>query len=575
MESRIPLGVVESKCNDEVVTRYNNSVTDVCGIKNKNGNQIDLYVTRETIPISENQILYPLTVRSNYQQVGSWNMTTITPANKSDNSSNSDESKTSKEIELFFRFVDSIMELSKIYKEYPSTMLFLQNVDYRDKNEKITKTELQRMYDELISKTSFSNISEPRVIQIENSCNRVFYNLNFMLYVWYIMISTTPFNILGATTPYEINARLFMNIKNFYDNFIFLLIYAGCINLAQLLCNKYTECVLSNANGNAPGSPDFVLLDQATVKSKFMNAFTKVGFGNETINNRFKTFFSEKSQLYDRTFPNIMICSDPHTYSGVAYVTRRLDQGLVMMINSEVKQKTLQNKIYKSNEDFFDSNNEFFTTAMASDLINTIDQINYFSFYKFRRLQNDGNLFRTSFGAMTDTTIYACVNVNVDSGSNVQMDSGKVLEFLKVIISYFKRLPSGSIVVDIGISGPIQRIIFGGDFGCNLLHDPEVCVQFIKNGMKIYTMPNNSNAFINNANDSGNQMFVVDANLMSSSSSLLVGGDGNTNSHNNDLYIHKNSIKRLKIGELIPNDNTQNMKLVIINHKKKTRRRYN
>jgi hypothetical protein len=34
---------------------------------------------------------------------------------------------------------------------------------------------------------------------------------------------------------------------------------------------------------------------------------------------------------------------------------------------------------------------------------------------------------------MTDTTIYACVNVNVDSGSNVQMDSGKVLEFLKVI----------------------------------------------------------------------------------------------------------------------------------------------
>lgn len=576
MESRIPLGVVESKCNDEVVTRYNNSVTDMCGIRNKNRNQIDLYVARETIPISENQILYPLTVRSNYQQVGSWNMTTITPANKSDNSSNSDESKTSKEIELFFRFVDSIMELSKIYKEYPSTMLFLQNVDYRDKNEKITKTELQRMYDELISKTSFRNISEPRVIQIENSCNRVFYNLNFMLYVWYIMISTTPFNILGAATPYDINARLFMNIKNFYDNFIFLLIYAGCINLAQLLCNKYTECVLSNANGNAPGSPDFVLLDQATVKSKFMNAFTKVGFGNETINNRFKTFFSEKSQLYDdRTFPNIMICSDPHTYSGVAYVTRRLDQGLVMMINSEVKQKTLQNKIYKSNEDFFDSNNEFFTTAMASDLINTIDQINYFSFYKFRRLQNDGNPFRTSFGAMSDTTIYACVNVNIDSGSNVQMDSGKVLEFLKVIISYFKRLPSGSIVVDIGISGPIQRIIFGGDFGCNLLHDPEVCVQFIKNGMKIYTMPNNSNAFINNANDSGNQMFVVDANLMSSSSSLLVGGDGNTNSHNNDLYIHKNSIKRLKIGELIQNDNTQNMKLVIINHKKKTRRRYN
>ena len=43
------------------------------------------------------------------------------------------------EVEIFFRFVKSIMELRKMFKEYPSMTLFLQNIDHRDKNEKITK----------------------------------------------------------------------------------------------------------------------------------------------------------------------------------------------------------------------------------------------------------------------------------------------------------------------------------------------------------------------------------------------------------------------------------------------------
>ena len=576
MEARVPLRVVESKCNDDIITSQHNSVTDTCGIKNKNGNQIDIYVVHENVPVSEHQILYPLTVKSNYQQVGSWNMATITTTNESDNTS--DESKSaSKEIEAFFRFIDSIIELGKIYKEYPSTILFLQNIDYRDKNEKITKVELQRMYDDLVSKTSFmvANISEPKVIQIENSCNRVFYNLNFMLYIWSIMISSAPFNIPSSATVDEVNITLFTSIKFFYDNFIFLLIYAGCVNLAQLLCNNYTACVLSNANG-VTGSPDYFLLDRATVKSKFMNVFTKVGFGGSAnINNRFKTFFSEKAQLYDKTFPNIMICSDPHTFTGTAYVMRRLDENVTMRINNKTKQKTLQNKIYKSNEDYFDKNKEFFTTVMASDSINTIDQINYSSFYKFQRLQMDGNPFPTNFGAMTDATIYACVNVNADSSPNIKIDSSKVLDFLKIIISYFKRLPSGSIVVDIGISGPIKRIIFGGNFGCNLLQDANVCSQFTKYGMKIYTMPINSNSFINNTNDSGNQMFVVDANV-TSSSFLPISIGGGSNMENDNQNIVK---RRLTIGELIQSsydhdDKNQNIKLVVVNHKKKTRRRY-
>jgi hypothetical protein len=566
MDAQAPLRVVESKCNDEAVTLQGNSITDVCGIKNKNGNQIDLYVAHENVPISPIQILYPLTVKSNYQQVGSWNMAT----NESNASDASGESET------FFRFMDSIMELSKIYKEYPSTMLFLQNVDYRDKNEKITENELKKMNAELASKTYFgdSYVSPPRnpkVIEIEKSCNDVFYKLNDMLGIWSIMTSNTALfdDVRSVTDVYNVSIMLFTKIKSFYDNLIFLLIYAGCVNLAQLLCKNYTASVLSNANG-LPGSPDAFLLDQNNVKSKFM---TGDGFGDETINKKFKKMFNEKAQRYDKTFPDIIICSNSETHTGIAYLMRGLNVHLNMLINSEVKQKALQNKIYKSksNETFFNENGDFFRTVMASDSINTVDQINFCSFYKFRRLINDGTPFTTDFGGMIDTTIYASVNID----SDVKIDSSKVLDFLKLIIDYFKRLPR-SPVIDTGIGGPVNRIIFGGNFGCNLLHDASVCSQFAKHGMKIYTMPKKSNAFVDAKNVSGNQMFVVDANV----TSFLppsVGGGGN------DGVVNVVKVKqRLKIGDPIQSNynyadtqNNQNIRLVIVNHhKKKTRRRY-
>jgi hypothetical protein len=231
-------------------------------------------------------------------------------------------------------------------------------------------------------------------------------------------------------------------------------------------------------------------------------------------------------------------------------------------LTSDTKQKALHNKIYKSNETFFDANNDFFTTNLASDSINTIDQINFCSFYKFQRLKEDHNPFETNFGGMIGTTIYVTVNID----SNKRFEPSKVFEFLRLIIAYFKRLPSGAPVIEIGIGSPIQRVIFGGNFGCNLLHDAQVCAQFAKNGMKVYTRPNNSNAFTSVTNSSGNHMFVVDANLMSMSSSLLGGGSEKVK-------------KRLTIGEpmQLNQENVkeqQNRMLVIVNHKKKTKRRY-
>ena len=116
------LRVIESKCNDEALTSHYNSVTDMCGIENRNGNQIDLYVAHENIVVEadrpEDQILYPLTVKSNYQQVGTWNLGFINGESESESEGGN--------LETFFRFIDSMMELGKIFKEYPSIMLFLQ-----------------------------------------------------------------------------------------------------------------------------------------------------------------------------------------------------------------------------------------------------------------------------------------------------------------------------------------------------------------------------------------------------------------------------------------------------------------
>ena len=183
---------------------------------------------------------------------------------------------------------------------------------------------------------------------------------------------------------------------------------------------------------------------------------------------------------------------------------------------------------------------------------------------------------------MMNETVYVAINIVVDAGATVTSD--RVLQFLKIIIKYFKGLPSGAPILNIGMSGPVKRIIFGGDFGCNLLHDSEVCAQFAKNGMIIYTMPQNASSFIDVTNVSANQMFVVDANLenvssassSSSSSASSISGGGNKEK---ETSVDKNKNKRLTIGEPLKNteneneNENENVKLFIISSKKKTRRR--
>ena len=69
-----------------------------------------------------------------------------------------------------------------------------------------------------------------------------------MFHFWFFINRLdTKFN-LDTNDEKKMNEIFFSYIKNFYDDFIFLLIYAGCVNLAELLCNNYADNVLSSAN---------------------------------------------------------------------------------------------------------------------------------------------------------------------------------------------------------------------------------------------------------------------------------------------------------------------------------------
>jgi hypothetical protein len=138
--------------------------------------------------------------------------------------------------------------------------------------------------------------------------------------------------------------------------------------------------------------------------------------------------------------------------------------------------------------------------------------------------------------------------VSVDiNGDGIK--SGQVFDFLNIIRDYFMSL-TGVPDVYIGIGGPIKRLTFCGNFGCNLLNDVEVCRKFESKQMKIYTMKKNMDSKPNQSN----QIFMIDVDL----EQAQVGG-GNHN-HNNQ--------KRICIGERIEEDKRR----VLIN-KRKTRRK--
>jgi hypothetical protein len=157
--------------------------------------------------------------------------------------------------------------------------------------------------------------------------------------------------------------------------------------------------------------------------------------------------------------------------------------------------------------------------------------------------------------------------MNIDN-ENVKFTSSEVFDFLNTIREYFGKLKAGNPSVDIGISGPIKRITIGGDFGCDLLSDVEVCKKFKAKQMKVYTMEENKNAMTYKEEQTSkekktNHLFVVDVDLERQLTTQFGGG---SEEDEDEKQVNQNK-KRICIGAPIENGKW------VSSNKRKTRRK--
>ena len=383
---------------------------------------------------------------------------------------------------------------------------------------------------------------------LDSPCNDVDKKIKNIMEFAYVL-KTPSENLIepAAVGVIRVSAMITDKIYNFINDLLFMLVYTGCNDLAELICNNYVNLVIMPQP----------LIDTTTWRTQFD---TIIGGGNNTPIGQFIEKIAKKAKLYKektRITPDISydfkICSDPDTHTGVAYLVYNYNQNLNSLITTK-SQDNLENKIYEyGKDDFFDTNDQFYVDYITDNIGNTRKKIKFCSFYKFdRRTMGAPPNPLNDIGNADSETVYASVNISGDG-----INSGKVFEFLDVIRKYFVSLRSGTVIVDIGISGPIKRLIIGGDFGCNLLHDVEVCRKFKSKQMKIYTRRDNENAF--NDSEGTNHVFMIDVDL---EPVLQVGGNNNNRDNNN-----QNNQKRICIGEQIEENHR------VLSNKRKTRRK--
>jgi hypothetical protein len=509
---------------------------------------------------------HPLTIRSNYQELGEWKLES--------------ESKTD-ETDKFVDFIDKVIEMRKIFKLNPSMVLFLQDIDvrnYDDIDSKITKTRLDKMNADLI-RDAVSNLiaaaaaPAPAAInrhlsgfawfvaavgRVENiimdsACNDIDKKIkNIMDFVYALrnpdnpdidLIAPAVIINIGQPTTEAIAEKMY----NFINDLLFMLVYTGCNGLAELICNDYVNLVITPPQG--AGTP-YTALNRDTWRTRFEAVLD----ANQPIK-AFIVKIGEKTKVYKektRITPDISydfrICSEPETNTGVAYLVYNYNQNLNSLITLK-SQENLKNKIYEYGKDsFFSSNEQFHTNNIIDE--NAMEQIEFCSFYKFDRRTSRFPLNQFGeIGNADSETIYVSVDIYGDG-----IKSSQVFEFLDIIRRYFVNLRSGAVIVDIGISGPVKRLIIGGDFGCNLLNDAEVCRKFKSKNMKIYTMDKNKSSY--DLKDTTNHIFMIDVDL----ELAQVGG-------NNGGYKNDNNQNRIYIGERIEDKNR------VVTSKRKTRRK--
>jgi hypothetical protein len=380
-------------------------------------------------------------------------------------------------------------------------------------------------------------LTKQNQIILDSPCNDVDKKIKNIMEFVYVLKTPSENLIIGGPTLYAESAKITDKIYNFINDLLFMLVYTGCNELAELICNNYVNLVIMPPP----------LVNMTTWRTSFDTVIQgAIGQFIEKIGKKAK-LYKEKTRITPDISYDFKICSDVDIHTGVAYLVYNYNQNLNSLITS-TGQNNLGNKIYEfGKDDFFDSNEEFYQDYITDNVGNSREKIKFCSFYKFDRLDNNAvpNPFN-DIGNADSETVYVSVDIS-DDGIN----SGKVFEFLDVIRKYFKSLRSGEVIVDIGISGPIKRLTFGGDFGCNLLNDVDVCRKMKLNQMKIYTRKDNKYAFIDDADtDRTNHVFMIDVDLEAAGQ---VGGNKNQ--------------KRICIGERIEDKHR------VLSNKRKTRRK--
>jgi hypothetical protein len=550
-----PVEIVSAFSNTNVNIFNVHSVTDMCVIKNNTNDNVNAF----NVFVSHTNSPDPLTIRSNYQEIGDWNMMSASTENENENVKLSN-------------FIKKILEMKKMFELNPSMFLFLQNIDMRGYNTRITKKVLDKMRTDLLEEAARAaatagagsgiglfnanvlNAVGASSIDIFSACNDIDQKVMNIVNFIYTYKTTTVNLIPVVAAPANLNndaREIHIKIYNFINDLIFILVYVGCNSYAEIICNNYVNLILVPRAG-VPLPPVGQQLDRGNWRVRFTAIITTyIPVLNQIIDaiqgiaNKYKSMLrvNPESPYYFK------VCSDPDTESGIAYLIYNFNFNLNTLLTYK-NQENLQNKIYEYGTAFFDNNELFHEIRIVDDIGNTHEQINFCSFYKFER--NTVPPPPAPFGdigSMDTDTIYVSVNVNNDED---KIKSSQILEYLKIIKNYFMKLRTGQPIVDIGISGPIRRIIFGGDFGCNLLHDAEVCKKFELEKMKIYTRTDNEPNYVN-VEKGANHIFVIDADLEPVAAQGGGAGVG---------------AKRITIGERI-----EERRVAVSSNKRRTRRK--
>jgi hypothetical protein len=510
--------IVESVTNPNLP--HNFSVTDMVYLKDTR----EVYIAKNNLNKGDNNIL---TVRSNYQKIGEWKMK---------------DKGESEETAIVAHFIEkSSVELMSIFQSNPSMVLFLQNIDFRNFESFGNIDEFKKKIDAI--NASIKGLATPTLEltseDFESPC------VDICKKVKSIVKFINDFTLKNSSI-----SDITKTVNEFVNNLLFMLLYTGCNKLLITLCDYYQVC-LNNFVTAKPTSLNWT--------TEFEKSFTEVKFIVDLIKK-----IGIKSIQFDIEY-DFNVCSNPKTNTGIAYLVYNYNLQLEDEITPKY-QDNIKNKIYEFGEDSSSSiSNKFYETNVIDKMGNTHTEISYCSFYKFERLKGSTPTFFGEIGNNDSKTIY--VSMNIDN-ENVKFTSSEVFDFLNTIREYFGKLKAGNPSVDIGISGPIKRITIGGDFGCDLLSDVEVCKKFKAKQMKVYTMEENKNAMTYKEEQTSkekktNHLFVVDVDLERQLTTQFGGG---SEEDEEDNQVNQNK-KRICIGAPIENGKW------VSSNKRKTRRK--